>query len=388
MRNTFESVCAEVIKELVCPVKLYDCILIDEAQDFGPDFFKMCLKVLDDRKRLVYAYDELQNINDQTMSPPEELFGCSIQMDTPLKTTYRNQKSVIVAAHAIGMGLYSKYGLVQMPSAPDVWESIGYLCDSEIIKGHPVTLYRTKETSPDYLNANEDELLCVTGLNTREEMHAELARQIIDDLENQNLLNTDMMIIDMDTLGHEKNRVSFQTYLEQEGLDERFVTHLAGASSPEDFMRDDRFPPSVVYTSINRAKGNEAYQVYIINAQKSFLSISEMKERNSIFTAITRSKGWVSILGYGGKMNEIIDEVNAVKEHAYALYFSSYPTDDEIENLVLNHQDLAPNDQMTLDRARLLVDEVDVNVKRKMALEIFGVSSYEELIRILGGGDE
>lgn len=387
-KNTFERVCAEILKSDKLPQKLYDCILIDEAQDFGPNFFKMCLGVLDHSKRLVYAYDELQNINEQTMRSPEELFGYHIQNDTPLVTTYRNQNSVIVSAHAIGMGLYSKTGLVQIPSTPDVWESIGYVSDSGIVKGHPVTLYRTKESSPDYLNAKAEELISVNKYENCDDMFTALAESIICDLETENLVNTDLMIIDMDTLDHEKNRIKFQAYLDETGLSEKFGTHLAGASSPEDFMRPDTFPPSIVYTSINRAKGNEAYQVYIINAQKSFNTLSVMRERNSLFTAITRSKGWVSILGYGFGMDDIITEINAVKENQFKLCFDRYPTDEEIKDLVKNNQDIAQKDQTTLDKAKRVIEDISKgkdngDIKLKLAMELFGVSSYEELLGAL-----
>ena len=96
------------INWLLWRILLNDYILIDEAQDFGPNFYKLCLSVLDHNRRLVYAYDELQNINEQTMKSPEEIFGFSIQNDTPLVTTYRNQSNVIVAAHAISNILFDE----------------------------------------------------------------------------------------------------------------------------------------------------------------------------------------------------------------------------------------------------------------------------------------
>ena len=105
-KNAFEGVCEEALKEIKEFKKIYDCIIIDEAQDFKENFYKICLNSLTNEKRLVYAYDELQNLNDVSMKEPKELFETDIKSDTPLKVCYRNQSKVIVTAHAIGCGIY------------------------------------------------------------------------------------------------------------------------------------------------------------------------------------------------------------------------------------------------------------------------------------------
>lgn len=387
-RDTFEKVCRNLIESERLPQKLYDCILVDEAQDFGTDFFKMCLGVLGTEKRLVYAYDELQNINEQTMKAPEELFGCSINNDTPLITTYRNQSSVIVTAHAIGMGLYSETGLIQIPSAPDVWESIGYVSDTAVQPGNEVTLYRNKEASPDFLETDVSSLISVIECEDADQQRAVLADKIKDDLTKQHLIGMDLMIIDMDAIEHELNRSRLWNYLEENALTDLFSVHLAGASSPEDFFRPESDPPSIVYSSINRAKGNEAYQVYIVNAQKCINTLSSMRERNSLFTAITRSKGWVTILGHGFGMDKLRAEIEAVQAEEYTLHFSQYPTEDEIKDIVRNNQDIAKKDQTVLDDAKKVIAEISkskdsADVKLKLAMELFGVSSYRELMEML-----
>ena len=393
--NVFESVCAELLKGFQHIQKLYDCILIDEAQDFGSNFYKLCLNVLDHNRRLVYAYDELQNINEQTMKAPEELFGFSIQNDTPLITTYRNQNSVIVSAHAIGMGLYSDSGLVQIPSSPDVWASIGYESETGIVPGNAVTLYRPKNTSPDFLNADTDSLIEVIDCCDLDNQIDILIEKIINDLESQHLIDTDLMIIDMDSIGHEENKINLQKVILDKELQNKFNIHLAGASSPEDFFRPNSTPISIVYTSINRAKGNEAYQVYIVNAQKCVNTFSVMRDRNSLFTAITRSKGWVTVLGYGLGMDNLKKEFDTIKKNQFKLHFDKYPTDEEIKDLVRNNQDIAEREQSALDRARKVIKDISKNkvegdTKLKLAMELFGVSSYEELMKVLNrdGADD
>ena len=53
----------------------YDAILVDEAQDFPPAFLRLCYEFLERPKRLVYAYDELQNLTNEGLPSPEEIFG-------------------------------------------------------------------------------------------------------------------------------------------------------------------------------------------------------------------------------------------------------------------------------------------------------------------------
>jgi superfamily I DNA and RNA helicase len=100
--RAFSKACEELMREVPQMDKMYDCILIDEAQDFDKNFLYLCLNVLGDDKRLVYAYDELQQLNEETMPTPKEIFGKEIQNDTPLTVCYRNQSSVIVTCHWYG----------------------------------------------------------------------------------------------------------------------------------------------------------------------------------------------------------------------------------------------------------------------------------------------
>lgn len=51
----------------------------------------------------------------------------------------------------------------------------------------------------------------------------------------------------------------------------------------ENYQRTD----SIGYTSVFRAKGNETFMVYIINAQRCINSLVPRSNRNALFTAIT-----------------------------------------------------------------------------------------------------
>ena len=50
-------------------------MLVDEAQDFSSAFLRLCHTILCEPKRLMYAYDELQNLSGESLSSPEDVFG-------------------------------------------------------------------------------------------------------------------------------------------------------------------------------------------------------------------------------------------------------------------------------------------------------------------------
>ena len=398
--NLFSEVCGDLLSSVGNFQKMYDCILIDEAQDFDRNYLKLCLRVLGEEQHLVYAYDELQKLNEEAMPNPVQIFGKDVEHDTPLTVCYRNQGNAIVTAHAIGMGLYRKEGLLQLPSSSSVWGAIGDVTDTPIQEGEEVTLYRTTETSPELLKVNKDDIIDFLCYEDANEMEKALLNMIKDDLENQQLLPRDIMIIDMDTFGYSKNFMSLKftqatlnlelannSYFENQNDIKvyKYDIHTSGAASPEDFFRDD----SIVYSSVRRAKGNETFMVYILNAQKCVNSLQRRTDRNGLFTAITRSKGWVRVLGYGKDMHILNDEFAEIKNHNYKLYFSEYPDKEKLKEIFLNNKDVAKHDINTIDKTKELIGKLteDGNVtKLQLMQELFGMSK-EELAKILEGDD-
>lgn len=391
--NIFSKVCGEVLSTVKEFTKMYDCILIDEAQDFDKNYLQLCLKVLDSNKRLVYAYDELQKLNEEAMPDPVQIFGQKIDHDTPLTVCYRNQGRAIVTAHAMGMGLYRKDGLLQLPGSSSVWEAIGYISDTPIEEGKPVTLYRTKETSPELLKVDPDDIIRFLSYDSSNAMYEALLDMIQDDLVANELLPRDLMIIDMDTFDYNKNRqvltgIQFtQNYFDGEvhrvhhHPKYAFKVHAAGAANPEDFFRDD----SVVYSSIRRAKGNETFVVYIVNAQKCVNSLRRRSDRNGLFTAITRSKGWVRVLGYGEDMDALAQEFEEIKKHDYKLHFDEYPDKETQKRIFLNNKDVAQKDVEALGSTKQLIDKLTAGAgvsKLQLMQELFGMSR-DELIKEL-----
>lgn len=389
--RAFSKACEEVIKTIPKMEKMYDCILVDEAQDFDKNFLSFCLKVLGEEKRLVYAYDELQQLNEETMPTPKEIFGEEIQNDTPLTVCYRNQSPVIVTAHAIGMGMYREgYDLpLQMPSSPNVWEAIGYESSKEIRDGEEVTLYRTTRTSPELLKVDRNEIIEFLAYEDFTELKKALIQSLRNDINKEMLLPSDIMIIDMDAIGSLTNRASIMTMVNMEdNYEGNLSIHMAGSLSPEDFFRKD----SIVYTSVFRAKGNETFMVYIVNAQRCINSLIPRSDRNALFTAITRSKGWVKVMGYGEEMKVLCKEFEQVKNNDFKLHFSHYPTKDERKQMILNNSDLDEQTLKSIQDARSRVAKAKATGKAmnnlQLMMEIMGVSTKEELMKMLMDDNE
>ena len=64
MNDAFAGACRHALRQATNNLKpVYEVILVDEAQDFSPAFLQLCHTIaLSDQKRLIYAYDELQNL--------------------------------------------------------------------------------------------------------------------------------------------------------------------------------------------------------------------------------------------------------------------------------------------------------------------------------------
>jgi superfamily I DNA and RNA helicase len=89
--GAFEGVCQELLTvakaQDVAPI--FDAILIDEAQDLPPSFFRLLYVFTKDPKRIVWAYDELQKLDESEMASVAELFGTTATGDPVVNTTNR-----------------------------------------------------------------------------------------------------------------------------------------------------------------------------------------------------------------------------------------------------------------------------------------------------------
>lgn len=357
----FERVCETALKDSdgrqIEP--LYDAILVDEAQDLSPAFLMICYQLLSEKKRLVYAYDELQNLGNSSLPPPEEIFGSKSdgtprvsfgakedgkpQQDIILEKCYRNSRPLLATAHALGFGIYrtppegETSGLIQMFDQGSLWLDVGYeVVDGQLEDGENVALARPASSSPLFLEDHSpiDDLIQFHSFANSDAQNEWLAASIQANLETDELQPDDIIVINPDPLTTKSVVGPVRKLLFQKSI----KTHLAGVdTSPDIFFAESG--DSVAFTGIFRAKGNEAGMVYIINAQDCFSSGGSLaRVRSQLFTAITRSKGWVRVLGFGPRMKKLEEEFERVKAHEFELKFR-YPTSEERTHLnIINRE--------------------------------------------------
>jgi superfamily I DNA and RNA helicase len=385
---------------------IFDVILVDEAQDFHPNFLRLCYLSLGDSKRLVYAYDELQSLTESSLPPPEMLFGNDAtgqpnvvfrepqhgqpSQDIILEKCYRNSRPVLATAHALGFGIYRDIdpktgtGLIQMFDRAQLWEDVGYRIKSGRLQDDSsVTLERTTSTSPEFLETpgEIDKLVEFIEFDNVEDQAQWLAAQIELNIKSEELSYDDIIVINPDPL----------TTVKQVGLPRRILfekgiqSHVAGVDTSSDvFFKPEE--QSVAFTGIFRAKGNEAGMVYVMNAHDCFTAWGNLgRLRNQLFTAITRSKAWVKVLGVGPNMKKLKEEFGRVESHNFELQFV-YPNEETRKHLRVINRDLTPEEQRNIKGARSSLTNLITDITAgKVRLEDLDKQEIEKLRNILSG---
>jgi superfamily I DNA and RNA helicase len=294
------------------------------------------------------------------MGSPEEIFGGDIhgnpcvqlqnrsgepKQDIILEKCYRNSRPILVSAHALGFGIYRDGGLVQMFEYSGLWRDIGYgVEEGKLEDGERVKLIRDANTSPKFLESHSpiDDLIIFKSFNNNEEQIEWLVNQIETNLQEDELKHDDIMVIHADPPTTREAVGSARARLYKKAIN----SSLAGVTtSPDDFFSED----SVVFTSINRAKGNEAAMIYVINAQSCFSIYELARKRNILFTAMTRSKAWLRVIGYGENMRKLEAEYIKVKQKDFSLEFV-YPLEEARREMNLVNRDMSPQERERIDR--------------------------------------
>ncbi|QNM95772.1 DEAD/DEAH box helicase [Chitinimonas koreensis] len=366
----FAGACNAALKAKLDPIPYYDLLLVDEAQDLPPEFLRLCFHFLKEPKRLVYAYDELQSLTGSSVLPPEELFGSDTEgnplvllnteegttpkQDIILEKCYRNSRPLLATAHALGFGIYREKGLVQFFDQDNLWIDVGYVVDDGALRGgETVTLTRTADSSPAFLEDHSplSDLIQFHRFNDASEQTDFLVQSIIQNIREDELKPEDIVVINPNPLTTQREVGPARQQLFSEAIN----SELAGVSTSADIFTKSG---SVTFTGVFRAKGNEAGMVYIINAQDSFSSWSKSTTalvRNRLFTAITRAKAWVRVLGIGPGMDGLIQEWNTLQKNEYKLKFR-YPTSEEKQELRLINRELSSTKRTKYSKLKIQRD--------------------------------
>lgn len=208
--------------------------------------------------------------------------------------------------------------------------------------GHPVSLRRTPKSSPGFLEKHSsiDDLISFKVFESEDAQTAWLVQAIQQNLGADELLPDDIVVINPDPLTTRDAVKDARRVLMQQGIN----SNLAGVTSSADIFTE---PGTVTFTGIFRAKGNEAAMVYVINAQDCFSALLPRdiaRVRNRLFTAITRSKAWVRVLGIGSSMTKLTAEYEKTKAADFELRFK-YPTEDERAQITIVNRDMSKAEQ-------------------------------------------
>jgi superfamily I DNA and RNA helicase len=335
--DPLRHVCNEALKKEL--TEEYDFVLMDEAQDFPPSFFQLIYKLTKEPKRIIFAYDELQTLNSLSISDTGDLFGMNpdgskkvdfsrgsydggIEMDYVLNKSYRNPLEILMVAHSMGLGIYNKDGYMQVIDNRQVWNAIGY----EVVKGdfniigEEIVIERPKANSISLANElynGKQQNIIYHSFPSRLDETTWIANQIVDDVKREGIEPEHIMVISLNQKKIEKIFVPIQNYLFNKGVPS-IIPGVGGVD--RDKFGEKGF---VTLSTVYKAKGNEAFVVYILGFDYLYDYIDFVYARNRAFTSISRSKGWCRITGIGKGMDRAIDEIKSTQSNIPYFKFNS-----------------------------------------------------------------
>lgn len=370
----FEFICDLFLQQTSEMKPIYDLILIDEAQDFSPSFLQLCYGMLHKPQKLIYAYDELQNLGDSGMSSPDEIWGIDstgqpnakfdkAAQDIILDICYRNPGNILTTAHALGFGIYHK-PMIQMFDYPELWGEIGYeVLNGQLEENSQLTLSRSAHSSPALLSAHNsrEEILHLQKFNSAYSQAECIAAQIERNIKEDEILASDILVIHPNAMKLRSEVGDLRDMLFKKGIN----SSIAGiTASPDEFFSDN----SVTFTSIYRAKGNEAAMVYIMHAEYCNTDFELSKKRNILFTAMTRTKAWLRIYGVGKDFDGIAQEYQQVVNNDFSLQFR-YPIESERQKMRVVNRDMTSSEKRRVNAAKRSAQNLSNLLDGEVSLE-------------------
>jgi superfamily I DNA and RNA helicase len=340
--SPFAECCADLLKATILPE--YDFVLVDEAQDFPKEFFKVLAKIAKEPLQICFAYDEMQSLSNVDIPSAVDQFGLrddgspvvdisgdaypgGIERDFVLHRSYRCPLEVLLTAHAIGLGIYSESGCVQMLSNQGSWESIGYTVEEGSFQlGDRMKLRRSPENSPNkiaHLYGGDQAFVQSHAFADKNAEIQAIAARIAYEVTNEGVRPEDIVVICLDNRQAKSQFQALQSALFKYELRSTIPGLVNDAW-------EFTLPGCITLSTIYRAKGNEAPIIHIMSFEALYGFAEEVENRNRAFTAISRAKGWLRIYGTGPTMREAENELNKVKANLPFLSFV-FPDMEAIE---------------------------------------------------------
>ena len=326
------EVCLQLLETTAIP-QVFDAILIDEAQDLLVEqwqyqdkqpFYWLAYQSLrpvnpvhPQQKRLIWAYDEMQNLSSLKVPTAGELFGeelahlvtgyyaNNIPKTINLTRCYRSPDRILNIANAIAMGYLHSELILTSFNYEEEWQAIGYQVTGQLKSGNPVTLeYKAQNEANSIENLWQEEVINCQIYHYRQQELAALAANIKYNLSQDNLLANDILIIPLSCYKND-DFLTQQTakFLMRQGI-KIFIPGRESVNSLHPRISDNYtnkfyYPGAITITSSYRAKGQEAAVVYIIGLDNLARDANNLTLRNQLFIALTRTQGWVNLSGIG-----------------------------------------------------------------------------------------
>ncbi len=332
------EVCLQLLETTAIP-QVFDAILIDEAQDLLVEqwqyqdkqpFYWLAYQSLrpvnpvhPQQKRLIWAYDELQNLSSLKVLTAGELFGeelahlvtgydaNKIPKTINLTRCYRSPDRIINIANAIAMGYLHSESILTSFNYEEEWQAIGYQVTGKLESGNQVTLEYKAHNDANFLEELwQEEMINCQIYNSRQQELAALAANIKYNLSQDNLLANDILIIPI-ALSQDGNFLAQQTakFLMRQGIDifipgnesaNSLHTKTSNSNNTNNSQANKFWSPgAITIASSYRAKGQEAAVVYIIGLDNLAKDANNLALRNQVFIGLTRTQGWVNLSGIG-----------------------------------------------------------------------------------------
>jgi superfamily I DNA and RNA helicase len=408
----FDSCCGELLGSFSEIPELFDAILIDEAQDFGENYFRLCYSTLKQPKRIIWGYDEVQSLEELEIPTAESLFGKDvdgnplvnldglypgeIEKDMILYHCYRNPRPILIAAHAFGLGLKRKGGAVQFIDTVAGWRDIGYEVEgasgNKLITGEQVSLHRPSSNSSHLLEqiAGYHNLVSCKLFQSREQELQWIIDDIARNIEHEELRPDDIVVIALDS----RPKVASEEYQTlYSGLEQKNIQSVRiGIDSSVDVFRTEG---AVTITSVFRAKGNEASLVYVYGFEDVGKLGDIVRRRNKAFTAMTRTKGWLVLSGVGSIAQELFREIEAILEEIGRVNFI-VPDVNKIQRNLETYENQRRRKrtqkaqksltQLLIDRADVNPDDLPLEQRKKLLKWLLGEG--KDIDNLLTNGDD
>ncbi|MGL6431484.1 MULTISPECIES: DEAD/DEAH box helicase [Aeromonas] len=318
--DAFEFACKDLL-DSVDITPLYDYVFVDEAQDYNKYFLRLCTK-LAKNKQVTFGADVFQNIFQSQVPTAAQIYddGTQFIKEKYLNICYRTPLATLVCAHSIGLGVYGKQ--VQKIENVEHWTSLGYTVvgktEGAFQENEDVHVLRDEKHSPTLIGESPHELISMHKADDMDAEINEVANRIINDIKADGLSPEDILVMCADDY---RCKRYFNRLTDILSAHEIYTNNI---HAEKYLISDFRVKGRITLSTIHKAKGNEAYSVFLMGTD--FLSYNlNVRNRNLIFTALTRTKGWICISGVGSVLDPLFNEINSAIENLPNIKFK-YPS--------------------------------------------------------------